>query len=412
MSLAFRLGKTEVALDLTGPPVPPCTTPRNADVDPSGIHQKVTPRVTNPSAKNSGNLTKATGFKRDLQLIRRGIHYKLKNRIRLTPAEVHVLRNFRALESKSLGPSVGSTALEVVSALFRPCLKAGCVGMFALVVAGNGPTITSSPADAAPSDEAAAEPEAQKEVSIPDLAMAIAGDAPPGDAALGEDDAPDPEIILPEVSLLNPPEVEEQRPQNVGLQSVRARHSAAAPQESEQLKRQQNLIKFLSGLIAAYRPSITDCGTIAKHIVELSATENVDPFYVAAVIAIESRFHSGAQSEVGAMGLMQLMPSTAREVASQKHVALVDPKTNIRLGISYLKQLQERYNGNRFLALAAYNWGPSNVDKAGWKANRIPGSVRKYSNTVLERTTSWQRHFAKATESANSLSSVVVAKSN
>lgn len=169
---------------------------------------------------------------------------------------------------------------------------------------------------------------------------------------------------------------------------------------------QRGLVKFISGIITAFRPSIGDCGSIARQIVEISEREGIDPIYVASVIAIESRFSSTALSGAGARGLMQLMPMTARELAdSPNHQTahLADPGTNIRLGIQYLKQLEQKYRGNKFLVLAAYNWGPANVDNAGQRYQNIPGSVRRYSNTVIERTLSWRRHFDKATEGANAL---------
>lgn len=181
---------------------------------------------------------------------------------------------------------------------------------------------------------------------------------------------------------------------------------AVDPKLISDISDQQSLIKFISGLIAAFRPSIQDCGTIARYIVETSMQEKVDPLFVAAVIAIESRFHSGAESGAGAQGLMQIMPDTARHLVKRGMAhrnapsKLMDPRTNIKLGIEYLKFLERRYRGNRFLALAAYNWGPGNVDTSRKSGGRIPGSVRDYSNTIISRADRWRKHFTKAAESA------------
>lgn len=87
-----------------------------------------------------------------------------------------------------------------------------------------------------------------------------------------------------------------------------------------------------------------------------------DPFFVAALIRQESGFNPWARSRVGALGLMQLMPSTARRIESTSKRSLLLPETNIRIGTKYIGRLVNRYGRDAELALAAYNAGADRVD--------------------------------------------------
>lgn len=91
--------------------------------------------------------------------------------------------------------------------------------------------------------------------------------------------------------------------------------------------------------------------------------DKVDPFLVAALIRQESGFNATARSRVGALGLMQIMPATARRMAKVSKVELLRPEVNIKLGIRYFRGLLDRFGGDAELALAAYNAGPKNVDE-------------------------------------------------
>ncbi len=100
---------------------------------------------------------------------------------------------------------------------------------------------------------------------------------------------------------------------------------------------------------------------IEQAIQQLSSLYGVNPNLVNAVVAQESGFSSQAISSAGAIGLMQLMPSTAAQLGVDPH----NPMQNLQGGILYLRTLLDRYHGNTKLALAAYNAGPSAVDSYG-----------------------------------------------
>ena len=93
---------------------------------------------------------------------------------------------------------------------------------------------------------------------------------------------------------------------------------------------------------------------------DAAARESLPETLLRSVIRTESAFNSSAVSSKGALGLMQLMPETA---ASFGVADPFDPAQNLNAGAKYLAQLLSRYNGNMKLALAAYNAGPSAVDK-------------------------------------------------
>ena len=99
---------------------------------------------------------------------------------------------------------------------------------------------------------------------------------------------------------------------------------------------------------------------------------NVDPKLVLAVIYRESHFNPNAKSKCGAMGLMQLMPSTAKSYGVQN---AYDIEQNIQGGVKMLSKLLQRYNGDTRLAVAAYNAGPGRVK------DKVP-EIRETKNYV------------------------------
>jgi soluble lytic murein transglycosylase len=105
-------------------------------------------------------------------------------------------------------------------------------------------------------------------------------------------------------------------------------------------------------------------------IKKYAARNGLDPYLVMGLILQESSFIPNAKSAVGATGLMQLMPPTAKELAKRLHVPfgqarLENPEVNVELGTAHLKMLVNMFNGNALLAVASYNAGQGNVLK--WK---------------------------------------------
>ena len=117
---------------------------------------------------------------------------------------------------------------------------------------------------------------------------------------------------------------------------------------------------------------------IQATILQVAREQNMDPNLLRAVVDAESGFNPNETSKTGAMGLMQLMPDTARSVGVAN---VLNPYQNLTGGAKYLNQMIKRYDGNVALALAAYNAGPGKVDKARGIPN-IP-ETQKYVNRIM-----------------------------
>jgi soluble lytic murein transglycosylase len=139
----------------------------------------------------------------------------------------------------------------------------------------------------------------------------------------------------------------------------------------------------------------------ATNVRVYASQDHLDPALLAAVIEAESKFNPSAHSEAGAVGLMQLTPSTAKGIAqytggSRFRVSdLTNPDINIRYGAWYLGHLLDRYNRNERLALAAYNAGEDNVDR--WQREHVGiqfGETRDYVAKVERLKKIYRRAYA------------------
>lgn len=118
----------------------------------------------------------------------------------------------------------------------------------------------------------------------------------------------------------------------------------------------------------------------SDHIFKYASANDIDPYFLIAIMKTESGFNPNAISPKGARGLMQIMPETGEWIADQINLyhyhpdLLFDPATNIRMGAWYIADLQDEFAGNKIIALAAYNGGRGNVIK--WlQDDKISGTL-------------------------------------
>lgn len=177
----------------------------------------------------------------------------------------------------------------------------------------------------------------------------------------------------------------------VGLFSVRSVPRAAPPPEPAPQPILGSLgppvEEWIAQELIAYQTGLApfEVRSIASVIEEESAKHGLSRDLVLAVIRTESGFYNWARSPAGALGLMQIMPATGKMLARELAIpwagprTLFDPAVNVRLGISYLAHLHERY-GSWGPALAAYNWGPGVIDRRLLRGHRLPAA---YTTRVL-----------------------------
>lgn len=129
---------------------------------------------------------------------------------------------------------------------------------------------------------------------------------------------------------------------------------------------------------------------LVQTILREARAHDLDPGLVVAIIEVESAGYHLAVSAVGAMGLMQILPATGKELADRMNIewrgpdTLFDPVINVKLGTAYLRQLADRY-GNVHTALAAYNWGPGRIDRRLRRGATVPSRYIEQVMRVVDR---------------------------
>lgn len=128
-----------------------------------------------------------------------------------------------------------------------------------------------------------------------------------------------------------------------------------------------------------------DIARLAVAVISEARARDFDPSLVLAVIEVESGFDNFAVSPAGAIGLMQILPSTGKALARRLGIpwhgsrTLFDPVANVKIGVAYLHELRERFD-HLPTALAAYNWGPGRIGRWVRSGSELP---EHYAQRVL-----------------------------
>jgi soluble lytic murein transglycosylase-like protein len=144
----------------------------------------------------------------------------------------------------------------------------------------------------------------------------------------------------------------------------------------------------LFAAVTSCRPSLSEGQRwrIVDAVHQEARSHGYDPLFVMAMVEVESSCSPTANSPHGAVGLTQIMPSTARAIAKDLGVpwegrsTLLQPRLNVRLGLGYLAQLEEKF-GDPYLAMAAYNLGPGKVTGM----SRVHAKHAEYVKKILAR---------------------------
>lgn len=187
-------------------------------------------------------------------------------------------------------------------------------------------------------------------------------------------------------------------------------YKKSAARSAEQI---QNLVPFVREIFEKRLPEKyrKHAPELTQQVIALSSEFEMDPLFVLAVIAQESSFNPRTVGPVGEIGLMQLRPKTAQWIARKFKLkyrgakTLVDPVTNVTLGIHFLSLLREQFESDGRLYISAYNMGAKNVRKAVKKKIR----PKDYATRVIKRYLAFHQglsfHFSLRSQTATKLAS-------
>lgn len=151
-------------------------------------------------------------------------------------------------------------------------------------------------------------------------------------------------------------------------------------------------VRPIPTVIVASKPKLLPLAQRQRHwwplVRKLSRQHEMDPALVMSVVQVESCFNPHALSPKGAVGLMQIVPITARELGLTDPS---DPQANLEAGIRYLARLKKIFSGDMVMALAAYNAGPTKVQRLGSVPDHI--ETREFVVKVLSNTQDFRDRF-------------------
>lgn len=179
-----------------------------------------------------------------------------------------------------------------------------------------------------------------------------------------------------------------------------AQRGIASVKDNQDLRR-DIYVAVKSQLPKKYR---TRAFEISRAVINEANHHGMDPFFLMAVIKTESHFNIKARGRHGEIGLMQIMPKTAKWIAAQaglntQHLNLEDPATNIRIGATYFASLRKEFNGVSAQYIGAYNMGSANVRRLA--AENIEPTV--YPGKVLNNYRGFYVSMAKSAPVVNSI---------
>lgn len=203
-------------------------------------------------------------------------------------------------------------------------------------------------------------------------------------------------MTLVEFSTLNLPSVDEEARQDQAreLLGVSYKGSLAQRFEGEQSLSYLVYKKIEASMAERWKDRIPE---ITQVLITESRKQELDPIFVLAVIQTESNFNTDARGTAGEIGLMQILPKTAEWIAKKYKMpwkgpnSLLDPVTNIQIGITYFAHLRDEFDSRAYHYLPAYNMGPKNMRRV----SRTIGSIsadgkiikRDYAMRVMKNYT-------------------------